>query len=108
LEYARDQALFRANHDFDAEITWPTFCRAGLKWWLTLSHPVVVSFESPRFLIHMTTNASLEGWAAVVGDPSASGTWDEADSEDIALLEMKAVLLGLKAFIDPRLSRSTY
>ncbi len=100
LEYAGNQALFRANHDFDAEITWPTFCRADLEWWLTLSHPVVVSFESPRFSIHMTTDASLKGWAAVVGDSSASGTWDEADSEDIALLEMKAFLLGLKAFFD--------
>jgi hypothetical protein len=54
LEYARDQALFRSNHDFDAEITWPTFCRADLEWWLALSHPVTVSFESPRFSIHMT------------------------------------------------------
>jgi hypothetical protein len=42
----------------------------------------------------------LEGWAAVVGDSSTSGTWDKADSEDIALLEMKAVLLGLQAFFE--------
>jgi hypothetical protein len=100
LEYARDQALYWSNYDFDAEITWPSFCRSDLEWWLALRHPVFTSFESPRFSIHMTTDASLEGWAAVVGDSSASGTWDEADSEDIALLEMKAVLLGLQAFFD--------
>ncbi len=100
LEYARDQALFRANHDFGAEITWPAFCHSDLEWWLALHHPVFTSFESPRFSIHMTTDASLEGWAAVVGDSSASGTWNEADSEDIALLGMKAVLLGLQAFFD--------
>jgi hypothetical protein len=87
LEYARDQAFFHSNHDFDADITWPSFCRADLEWWLNLRHPVSTSFESPRFSIHMTTDASLAGWAAVVGDSSASGTWDEADSEDIALLE---------------------
>ncbi len=100
MEHARDQALFWANHDFDAEISWPSFCRSDLEWWLKLRHPVSASFESPRFSIHMTTDASLEGWAAVVGDSSASGTWDEADAEDIALLEMKAVLLGLQSFFD--------
>jgi hypothetical protein len=46
----------------------------------------------------MTTDASLEGWAAVIGDSAFSGTWDELDSDDIALLELKAVLLGLQAF----------
>jgi hypothetical protein len=46
----------------------------------------------------MTTDASLEGWAAVIGDAAFSGTWDEADGDDIALLELKAVLLGLQAF----------
>jgi hypothetical protein len=100
LEYARDQVLFHCHHDFDVEITWPSFCRSDLEWWLKLRHPVSDSFESPHFSIHMTTDASLEGWAAVVGDSSASGTWDEADSEDIALLEMKAVLLGLQAFFE--------
>jgi hypothetical protein len=58
------------------------------------------SFETPRFSIHMTTDPSLEGWAAVVGDAAFSGTWDEEDGEDIALLEMKAVLLGLQVFFE--------
>jgi hypothetical protein len=98
LEYARDHALFRCHHDFDEEITWPSFCRADLECWLTLRHPVSASFESLRFSIHMTTDASLKGWAAVVGDSSASGIWDEAESDDITLLEMKVVLLGLQAF----------
>jgi hypothetical protein len=100
LEYARDQALFWANHDFDAEISWPSFCHSELEWWLMLCHPVSATFKSPRFSIHMTTDASLEGWAAIVGDSSASGTWDEADADDISLLEMKAVLLGLQSFFD--------
>ncbi len=46
----------------------------------------------------MTTDASLEGWAAVIGDAAFSGTWDECDGDDIALLELNAVLLGLQAF----------
>ncbi len=48
----------------------------------------------------MTTDASLEGWAVVVGDAAFSAAWDEEDRDDIALLEMKAVLLGLQAFFD--------
>jgi hypothetical protein len=98
LEHVRDQELALNRYDFDAKVTWPGSCRANLEWWASLTHPISASFESPKFSIHMTTDASLEGWAAVVGDAAFSGTWDECDGDDIALLELKAVLLGLQAF----------
>jgi hypothetical protein len=100
LEHARDWELLLHRYDFDAIVTWPGSCRADLEWWAALRHPVSAPFKTPRFSIHMTTDASLEGWAAVVGDAAFSGTWDEEDGEDIALLEMKAVLLGLQAFFE--------
>jgi hypothetical protein len=98
LEHVRDQELRLNRYDFDADVIWPGSCRADLEWWASLAHPVSTSFESPKFSIHMTTDASLEGWAAVIGNSAFSGTWDELDGEDIALLELKAVLLGLQAF----------
>lgn len=98
LEYARNDALRAKRGDYDAMMTWPQTCRTDLEWWALLSHPVAASFETPRFSIHMTTDASLEGWGAVIGDSHASGTWDVADCDEIAYLELKAVLLGLQAF----------
>jgi hypothetical protein len=97
-ELADLQELRLNRWDLDAEVTWPGSCRSDLEWWSSLVHPITASFESPKFSIHMTTDASLEGWAAVIGDSAFLGTWDELDGEDIALLELKAVLHGLQAF----------
>ncbi len=98
LEHVRDKELRLNRWDFDAEVTWPGSCRSDLEWWASLVHPVQNSFKSPRFSIQMRTDASLEGWAAVIGDSAFSGTWDEMDGDDIVLLELKAVLLVLHAF----------
>ncbi len=61
LEHACNQELRLHRYNFDAEVTWPGSCRADLEWWASLTHPVFNSFEAPRFSIHMTTGASLEG-----------------------------------------------
>jgi hypothetical protein len=61
LEHVPNQELRLNRWDFDAEVSWPGSCRSDLEWWALLVHPVQNSFESPKFSIHMRTNASLEG-----------------------------------------------
>ena len=47
----------------------------------------------------LTTDASLEGWGAVYGNESTGGRWSDVEKTDhINVLELKAVLFGLKAY----------
>lgn len=96
LEHARDDALFQAGRNFDASFVCPWHVLQDLAWWKAREHPISLSFRTPQFSVCMTTDASLTGWGAVTPFGYFSGTWDVSDSDEIALLELKAVWEALR------------
>jgi ribonuclease HI len=76
------------------------FLEATERWmdasWLSQGVPVVL----PASAAEVFTDASLAGWGAHCGQHTAHGLWSaEQASWHINLLELKAVVLALKAFL---------
>ena len=71
-----------------------------LLWWLKEENVLPGQKLHPlRHTVQIFTDASNEGWGAHLGDYTAKGGWSVAESRlHINFLELKAVLLALKAF----------
>lgn len=75
--------------------------RNSLLWW-TLSCNVLqgTPFRRPIPTMTLTTDASLIGWGAHLGRLTTRGQWAEEDAKNhINWLELKTILLAIKAFI---------
>ena len=79
----------------DAQIPSP-----HLLWWLKEENFLSGQHLHPlRHAVQIFTDASNEGWGAHLGDYTARGGWSVPESKlHINFLELKAVLLALKAF----------
>ena len=66
-------------------------------WWLnSLDNVRHIRRDNPELV--MFTDASNEGWGAILGDITTGGRWDKFEKTDhINILELKAILLGLKS-----------
>lgn len=75
--------------------------RPDLSWWSDrrhLLHGSRIQQLDPHFLLF--TDASLDGWGAHLNDLRAAGRWSARQrSEHINSLELRAVWLGLQAFL---------
>lgn len=73
-----------------------------IAWWITnlpLSRRQI-RWQPPE--LTLITDASLLGWGAVFGEDSTGGRWSKIEALDhINILELRAVLLGLKCFLFP-------
>ena len=55
----------------------------------------------PPYEYVIFTDASMVGWGAVYGEESTGGKWLPEETENhINVLELKAILFGLKSFFD--------
>ena len=81
--------------------------KAEISWWLENIHssPEDIIVKNPDFIIEC--DSSKIGWGVRFGDKSTQGHWlpDEA-MEHINILELKAVLFGLKSYFNN--SRSSH
>ena len=100
LEIQKNKALVKAGHKgFDAKMKLNHFCVEDLHWWLNnlRSAKRIIRISPPQVTI--TTDASMLGWGACLGQQSTGGRWSASESEShINTLELKAVLLGMKSF----------
>lgn len=97
LEIVRNMALIRSKGDYKANICLDVHARDLIAWWvnhLQFQRQSLCS-SSPDF--ELQTDASLSGWGAKLGHAVTSGHWDHVELGHINCLELKAVLLGLKA-----------
>ena len=71
-----------------------------LDWWLDEANVLKGQLLHPlQHAVQLFTDASNEGWGAHLGDSTARGVWSSMESLlQINYLELKAVLLALKAF----------
>ena len=102
LDIEKGLNLKLAKGDFDVQMVISHIARQDLNWWLSniQNYPVKVK---DRFVetITITTDASLSGWGAVLGDISTGGLWSvEENSAHINELELRTIWLALQAFCD--------
>lgn len=97
-------ACLRAFHgDFNAEITLSAESNSELRWWIDNIRSVngAPILRSPS-AVELFTDASLQGWGAVLSSESIGGRWSETDltlcQTNINALELLAVKLALYAF----------
>ena len=102
LELLKNQALGRCRGNFEGLLSLSEAAREDIHWWIGhLGDVREVDLESPDFEIF--TDASHLGWGAHKGDQTAGGRWTDLEAEEhINVLELKAILFGLKSLCSER------
>ena len=99
LEHDKTSALQKCHGNFDKHMTLSKAAKEELTWWIShvLDSKNVMSRASPSCTL--TTDASNQGWGAVVLHSSTGGLWSAQEKQfHINYLELLAVLLGLQAY----------
>ena len=99
LEHDKTTALQNNRWNFDKHMSLSSAARVELTWWI--SHVIdsvnVMTRENPAHIL--TTDASGEGWGAVVEHSRTGGLWSAQEKlHHINYLELLAVFLGLQVF----------
>ena len=101
LDRDKVEALRIARGDFNAKMTLSEEGRREVIWWLQnvrLSGRPIRE-QDPEWTLF--TDASNEGWGAHLGERTAGGRWTDKEKEKhINVLELKAILFGLKALCE--------
>ena len=100
LERDKILALRRVGSlGFEGKMYISNEAKRELRWWRdNISHrSKKIRVSRPTTLL--VTDASSEGWGAVFGSNTTGGRWsDDEKTDHINVLELKAVLFGLKSF----------
>ena len=96
LEVVRTRALVQGFGDYDSVMSLDDKARSVIGWWLEYDF-APGSLLAPPVDEYLFTDASNSGWGATLGQASASGHWAGSELEQINILELKAILLGLRS-----------
>ena len=100
LETCKNKALKRNKGNFERQTRISFEGWIDIQWWMEKVGyaPNPIRLDNPAVII--TTDASLQGWGAHIGDLATGGRWlpEEADAH-INVLELRAVLLGLQSLV---------
>lgn len=94
MERAKDDAL-KAVYDFDRLTVWPRFIELDVFWWLQQPDAIQKSYLDVPIDLEVATDASLSGWSICCAQHNVFGAWEAFDTDDIAELELRAILVGL-------------
>ena len=100
LELDKAKWLKIRKFDFDKPMTLSDRARQDLLWWLDNLDLFPVKVVKQASSVTIMTDASEYGWGAVKGDMKTGGCWLKTEMAHINVLELKAVLFGLKALCD--------
>ena len=99
IEKAMWLKIYKGN--FDQVVLISDMVKEDLKWWIENIQNFPTKVLMDTVSVVLTTDASLEGWGAVCGDVVTGGVWSSDEkSYHINVLELKAVLFGLKSLCD--------
>ena len=96
LEVLRTRALVVGKGDYNAVMSLDHKAKEVVSWWLTYDF-APRSLLAPPVDVYLFTDASTSGWGATLGHVSANGHWTESELEQINVLELRAVLFGLRS-----------
>ena len=104
LDIEKGTRLAEAKGDFDSIISISDIARQDLQWWLVNIQNFPTKVED-RYSeeVSITTDASLSGWGAVLGDTKTGGLWssdDKIGGVHINELELRTIWLALQALCD--------
>jgi hypothetical protein len=103
LEIDKIKTLKESKGDFDANMKLSQQSLADLNWWYDNVSQTSAPIVRETTKVELTTDASGIAWGAVLNDISTGGHWSIHEHQhgvDINILELHAVLLGLKCFVN--------
>ena len=99
LEIEKIKALENAKGDFDANMNVTPLMKTQLNWWYKHIFTQIRNLGRENPKITIKTDASLEGWGAVLSQNETGGRWNAVERENhINYLELLAIFYGLKSF----------
>ena len=98
LEVFKTRALKYHKNNFNAKVCLSEEAKGDLRWWKNNIDEIYNDIIVPNPSIEIKTDASLNGWGAVMGSSSTGGLFsDEETQNHINVLELKAILFGLES-----------
>ena len=98
LEVFKTRALKYHKNNFNAKVWLSEEAKDDLRWWKNNINETYNDIIVPNPSAEIKTDASLNGWGAVMGSSSTVGLFSEEETQDhIIVLELKATLFGLKS-----------
>ena len=100
IENEKILALEKSKGNFDNDMFISNEMKVDLKWWIeNVKHEVRhITHGNPEITIQ--TDASLQGWGAVLDKAEIGGRWHFSESQHhINYLELLAIYLALKSFL---------
>ena len=99
LERDKNSALVRTGRDYSQTMSLSQSAVDNIVWWLEHAESAFRIIRPATPDITMETDASLQGWGAVVQSVEAGGRWTEKEIDHINVLELRAIYLGLRSFL---------
>ena len=98
LEICKILALKREFGNFDKCLTLSHKALNDLSWWEENINTQCTDLNKPQPSVFIFTDSSSSMWGAVIGEVKTGGSWNDLEKlEHINVLEMKAILFGLKS-----------
>lgn len=96
LERNKIKALKRAKGDFGDMMWLSQDARDDIMWWISnMNNPRIIRRAQPD--VELFTDASESGWGAHTQEHQTGGRWLQVETDHINVLELKAILFGLKS-----------
>ena len=101
LERIKTENLKLAKGDYDAKMVLNMKSKIEIKWWIDNIHGSTSPIRRPLPSIVIQTDASQQGWGAIMGTNGVGGRWkNDLIESHLNILEIKAILLALKTFVN--------
>ena len=98
---AKIKGLRNSKGNYEGKVTLDYESIKEIKWWINNIDKASKNIIVPFVTLTITTDASMSGWGAVFESNTTGGEWTEMEKEShINVLELMAVLFGLKSFLD--------
>ena len=101
LDMDKTVALKLRKGNYNKTMTLSDEAKHELSWWVSSIESAYNVVSHGQADTTMTTDASKTGWGCSLAGIPTGGSWDPGESEKhINWLEVKAILLSLKSFVD--------
>ena len=98
LEMDKAKALRLSNGNYDASVRLSNEAKKEFSWWITniMSSLQHIHVPDPDITIH--TDSSTLGWGVTDGKNQSRGRWKADEINQINVLELKAILIGVQTY----------
>ena len=98
LERDKIQGLKFYKGDFEKEIVLSHNAICDIKWWINNIDNSCHKIQNPNPDITIHTDASLTGWGITDGTNPSRGLWHDLEIDNINVLELKAIEIGIYTY----------